>query len=114
MQKILKLEEFAMLLFGAFLFSQLDYSWWWFFGLFFAPDLSMLGYAINPKIGAYTYNFWHHKGLAILLYAIGIFTVTPWLTLAGIIIFSHSSMDRMFGFGLKYKEGFKSTHLGEL
>ena len=34
------------------------------------------------------------------------------LFIAGIILFGHSSMDRMFGYGLKLKEGFKYTHLG--
>lgn len=114
MQKTLKLEELFMLILGIFLFSQLDYSWWWFFGLFFTPDLSMIGYAINPTIGAYLYNFWHHKGLAIILYLAGMLFSIPWLSLAGIILFSHSSMDRIFGFGLKNKQEFKSTHLGEL
>jgi len=27
-------------------------------------------------------------------------------------MFGHSSMDRMFGYGLKTEEGFKYTHLG--
>ena len=34
MKTSLKLEELAMLLLGIFLFSQLNFSWWWFIGLF--------------------------------------------------------------------------------
>lgn len=32
----------------------------------------------------------------------------------GIILFSHSSLDRALGYGIKYEIGFKYTHLGEL
>ena len=35
-----------------------------------------------------------------------------WLQVTGIILFGHSSMDRMFGYGLKLSEGFQYTHLG--
>jgi hypothetical protein len=42
-----------------------------------------------------------------LLMALG-----PELETAGIILFGHSSMDRIFGYGLKLNEGFKFTHLG--
>ncbi|MCB0470359.1 MAG: DUF4260 family protein, partial [Flavobacteriaceae bacterium] len=34
--------------------------------------------------------------------------------LIGVILFSHASMDRIFGYGLKYYKGFKYTHLGDL
>jgi hypothetical protein len=36
------------------------------------------------------------------------------MELAGVILFSHSSMDRMFGYGLKYTKGFAYTHLGTI
>ena len=34
--------------------------------------------------------------------------------LVGIILFSHSAMDRAMGYGLKFDKGFKFTHLGEI
>jgi hypothetical protein len=37
-----------------------------------------------------------------------------WLQLAGIILFTHSSMDRVFGYGLKYPDSFNNTHLGPI
>ncbi len=114
MKITLKLEELAMLLLGIFAFSQMNYSWWWFVGLFFLPDIGMLGYLAGNKIGAFTYNIFHHKGLAILLFFCGIFLKLESLELAGIILFSHSSFDRIMGYGLKYEEGFKITHLGNL
>lgn len=103
-----------MFLFSAFLFSQMDYPWWLYFALILAPDIGMLGYAINTKIGALTYNIFHHKGIAVVLLAVGMYFQIPLLELTGIILFGHASMDRLFGYGLKYKDNFKHTHLGEL
>lgn len=114
MKTSLKLEELAMLLLGIFLFSQLNFSWWWFIGLFLAPDLGMLGYLINTKVGAFTYNLFHHKFVAIGIYFFGIFITSEIVQMIGILLFSHASFDRIFGYGLKYEKGFKFTHLGEI
>ena len=114
MKTSLKLEELAMLLLGTFLFSQLNFSWWWFIGLFLAPDLGMLGYLINTKVGAFTYNLFHHKFVAIAIYFFGIFITSEIVQMIGVLLFSHASFDRIFGYGLKYEKGFKFTHLGEI
>ena len=114
MKTVIKIEEFGFFLFGIYLFNQLDYSWWWFLVLILAPDLSMIGYIIGNKSGAFLYNLFHHKGVAILTYLAGIYFANSLIQLAGIILFTHSSMDRMMGYGLKYETGFKYTHLGEI
>jgi len=114
MKLSLKIEEFAMLILGIFLFTKLDYSWWWFAGLFLVPDIGMLGYLASDKIGAYSYNIFHHKGIAIAIYLMGIMLDHAFLQLSGIMLFAHSSFDRCFGYGLKYEKGFKFTHLGEI
>ena len=114
MKKALQLEELAMLILGIYLFSLLDISWWWFAALFFSPDIGMLGYVINKKIGAIMYNIFHHKFLAIILYLLGFIFTSEIFQLIGIILFAHSSFDRMLGYGLKYEKGFKFTHLGEI
>ena len=44
MKNLLKLEEVFMFGLSIFLFSQLDYAWWWYPLLILAPDLSMVGY----------------------------------------------------------------------
>ena len=82
--------------------------------LLLTPDIGALGYIINSNVGAFSYNLFHHKGLAITLYFIGIYLSFPLLQLAGTILFSHSCLDRIFGYGLKYEKGFKFTHLGEI
>ena len=114
MKTVIKLEELGLFILGIYLFSLLNYQWWWFLVLILAPDFSMLGYAINNKIGALSYNLFHHKGIAILLYLMGCYLQIEVMQLIGIILFSHSAMDRIFGYGLKYEKGFKYTHLGEI
>lgn len=74
----------------------------------------MLGYAINTKFGAIAYNIVHHRGLAIIIYLIGIFVHIRELQLAGIILLAHLSFDRILGYGLKYNDNFKHTHLGTI
>ena len=74
----------------------------------------MIGYLFRNKVGAILYNIFHHKGIAIAVYILGIYLSMPVCQLAGIILFSHSAMDRVFGYGLKYENGFKFTHLGEI
>jgi hypothetical protein len=74
----------------------------------------MIGYLVNTKTGAFFYNLFHHKGIAIVVYLAGIYFKNNAIQLAGIILFSHSSMDRIFGYGLKYDTGFKFTHLGDM
>jgi hypothetical protein len=114
MKTVLKLEEAMMLLFGFFIFMQLDLQWWWFLVLILTPDIGMVGYLFGNKVGAFSYNLFHHKGLAILIYLAGIYFSIPLCQLIGVILFSHSSLDRILGYGLKYDKGFKFTHLGEI
>lgn len=114
MKTILKLEELAMLLLGIIVFGFLYYEWWWFLVLFLAPDLGMIGYAFGNRAGAFLYNLFHHKGVAIMIYLLGFFFLVPVLQLIGVIMFSHAAFDRLLGYGLKYEEGFKFTHLGTI
>lgn len=112
MQNTLKLEELFMFGITIFLFSRMDFAWWWYPVLLFAPDLSMIGYLGGTQLGALTYNFVHHKALGVSVYAIGVISANPALQLAGLILFGHSSMDRVLGYGLKYPDSFQHTHLG--
>lgn len=114
MKSLLTLEEVGQFLLGLALFTQLDFAWWWFWALLLTPDLSMVGYLINTKIGAQLYNLFHHKLLAVAVLIIGYITHNQAIQLAGIILFSHSAMDRIFGYGLKFSDSFKHTHLGWL
>ena len=114
MKFILNLEYAALLLLGVCGFAATDWSWWWFAALFFLPDVSMAAYLFGPKAGAWTYNLFHHFGVAVLLYLAGSYFSTAELELAGIMMFSHSSFDRLLGYGLKYTDSFQFTHLGKI
>jgi hypothetical protein len=112
MKTLLKLEELFLALLSFDLFLRLDYAWWWFLVLFLAPDLSMIGYLLNPQWGARIYNFVHHQATAITLFLLGNFLHMQWAQAAGLIMLGHSSFDRVLGYGLKYPESFQLTHLG--
>ena len=114
MKNLLKLEELLFFGLALFLFSGLDYNWGWYALLFFAPDLSMVGYLANPRIGAWTYNLIHHKGLAVAAYVLGYLFTAPLLMFAGTILLGHSSFDRVLGYGLKHEDAFQNTHLGRI
>lgn len=105
MKNILKLEELAMLPIALYFltFHTLGLSWWVWCILFFAPDLGMLGYLVNSKADAFTYNLVHQKGIAIACIATGYFLKQEILVASGILLFAHSSFDRVMGYGLKYE-----------
>jgi hypothetical protein len=114
MKNLLKLEELAMFIFGTWYFISRGFGWGWYLGLILTPDLGMLGYLVNDRAGALTYNLFHHKGVALVVFALGLMFPSQVLQMAGIILFTHSSMDRIFGYGLKYENGFSFTHLGKI
>src|SRR5689334_19536987 len=112
MKNLLKLEELGMLILSCYAYSLLGQPWWLFFALFLVPDVGMLGYLINARTGSVTYNLFHHKGIASILWIVGIITNIMALEMAGILLFAHSSFDRVLGYGLKFDDAFAHTHLG--
>jgi len=114
MNTLLKLEGLALFILSIFLFSRLPYPWWLYPLLFFVPDLSMIGYTLSPRAGAWTYNLVHHYAVSIGLYLAGFFLGSPLLQLIGVILLGHSSLDRALGYGLKHEDSFQDTHLGRI
>jgi hypothetical protein len=114
MNKIIRLEEVMFFIIGVYAYTYLDYSWGLFFLLLFSPDISMIGYIWNTKLGAYTYNIVHHRGIGLGILLVGVILSQSILLLVGIILFTHSSMDRVFGYGLKHIDSFKHTDLGTM
>lgn len=114
MKNLLKVEELAMFLATIYALYLHEVPWWAYLLLALGPDIGMIGYAINPKIGAFTYNLLHHKGAAVAVGLLGFLMGSDATFLAGIVLFGHSSMDRIFGYGLKFTDAFKNTHLGSL
>ncbi len=114
MKTLLRIEEAAMFGLGIWAFSRLPFAWWWFLVLLLLPDVSMIGYVFGNKTGAFLYNLFHHKAIAIGVFFWGMYLNNDIIQLAGIILFAHASMDRMLGYGLKTNEGFGFTHLGKI
>lgn len=114
MKTLIKLEEAAMLAFAVYVNSLLPFPWWYFLAWFLSPDIGFIGYAINPRVGAVTYNVLHHRGIAIAVGVAGLILDLPPLMLAGTVLFGHCAFDRMLGYGLKYSDSFNNTHLGPI
>jgi hypothetical protein len=109
----LRLESAAVLGVCVATLIYLACPWWLAAMLFFTPDLAMLGYLVNPKVGAISYNIAHFQVLAIGLAAIGLILRLPTATFIGFIWLAHIEFDRTFGYGLK-NSSFQDTHLGRI
>lgn len=112
MKILISLEEVAKLLLSYWGSLYLGFDWWIFPAWLLAPDLSMLGYLLGTRSGAWLYNLVHHQGVAIAIGLSGFFLSMPVLQLAGLALFGHSALDRALGYGLKYADSFQHTHLG--
>ncbi len=88
--------------------------WWIFPALLFVPDIFMVGYAINNRLGAFLYNAGHSYFLPSLVILYGYEWNHKLILAIGIIWLGHVGFDRFFGYGLKYNSHFKHTHLGSL
>jgi hypothetical protein len=108
---LLRVEESALLLLTLFAYQHLHYSWLLFAILFLTPDLFMLGYLANVRLGAAIYNLAHTLTLPLALLFISY--IQHWhLTPAVALIWTaHIAFDRLLGYGLKYPTCFKDTHL---
>ena len=110
----LRLEGLVLLIGTIVAFSQQNQHWWLYPALLLVPDIFMVGYFANSKVGAFFYNLGHSYPLPALLTYLG-WHNKSYLTIAiGVIWLGHIGWDRFFGYGLKYDTRFKDTHLGAL
>ncbi|GGB60183.1 DUF4260 family protein [Virgibacillus dakarensis] len=111
---LLHLEGFAILVLSLYFYGYNQFSWLWFFVFLLAPDISMLGYALNNKAGAIIYNIFHTYSLSAGTILIGLIGSNQTILAIGLILTAHIGMDRMFGYGLKYPTVFNDTHLNRV
>lgn len=60
------------------------------------------------------YNFIHSEATGAFLLLLGMISETKFLTVVGALLLAHTFLDRFFGYGLKYPDSFKNTHLGKI
>lgn len=109
---MLHLEGLAVLVAAIwFYFTQLEASWIAFAVLLLVPDLSMVGFLRDGRLGAITYNAVHNYVLIIGVVVVGVVSGSDAVTGLGLILAAHVGMDRGLGYGLKYPTGFVHTHM---
>jgi hypothetical protein len=111
---LLRLEGAAVFLFATALFAGRGDSWLWYLALILAPDLSALGYVLNPRIGSVLYNIVHTYALPAGLAGAALLLGNDPALAAALIWAAHIGADRALGFGLKYPDAFKDTHLNHV
>ena len=108
---ILRAEGLALFVAGVVAFLLLNGNALWLLPLLLAPDLSMVGYAAGPVVGAAAYDVVHTYALPVALAAIGVLADADLAVQIGLVWTAHIGVDRAIGYGLKYRSGFKDTHL---
>ncbi|WP_043231335.1 DUF4260 domain-containing protein [Bosea sp. LC85] len=111
---ILRLEGFMLGALCIWLFAGTGASWWLFAALILAPDLGMLLYLANPRLGATLYNATHSLIGPALLAIANLSLALPMALAIALIWAGHIAFDRGLGYGLKYPSLFADTHLGVL
>lgn len=109
---LLRLEGFAVFLLALVVYWQQSFGWPLFWSTVLLPDVALLGYLINAKTGARAYNITHSKLLPSILAIVAVTTANTLFMALALIWFVHIGVDRLLGYGLKYPESFKTTHLG--
>jgi AcrR family transcriptional regulator len=104
----------AVLLAALIIYNTLDYSWLTFALFILAPDLTAVGYLINTRIGSITYNLGHIYAVPITIAIIALWLNWPLGIQIALIWAAHIGMDRLVGYGLKYPDNFKHTHLNQI
>jgi len=107
---LLQAEGLPIFVAGAVAFGALGGPWPAFVPLLLVPDLSMVGYLRDTRLGALTYNVGHNLVTAGVLLGLGLGSGIAWLAIAGSAALAHVGMDRLMGYGLKYPTTFKDTH----
>lgn len=114
LRKLLYLEYVFAFLLCLYIYWYLEFPLLAFFLFLLSPDLTMLGYLVNSKIGALCYNIGHSLVIPAIVLFISFTFNSHTLLLVSLIWLAHICLDRAFGFGLKYNDSFKITHLQKI
>jgi hypothetical protein len=110
----LRVDGLVLFITALLLFGTLGQRWWLVPVFLFVPDIFMVGYAKSTELGAWIYNIGHSYLLPTATALSGWYLHHYFLLALGLIWLAHIGMDRFLGYGLKYHDNFKLTHLGNL
>ena len=109
----LHLEGLALLIAGCIAYGHFYPGRWGLFAAFFlAPDVALIPYIWSKGlISANIYNLLHTYLLPL---GLGLFAWTSGSAISGelaLIWMAHISFDRLMGYGMKYPDDFRRTHI---
>ena len=111
---LLHAEGAVVFLISLFFFKFIEGNWLLFIVLLFVPDIFMLGYLANAKIGSIIYNAGHLYIIPLMLIVLSVLYESSIFLQIGIIWAAHIGLDRAFGYGLKYEANFRDAHFKRL
>jgi uncharacterized protein DUF4260 len=110
----LRLEGVTLAIGALIAYASTGKPWWLVPVVLFAPDLLMIGYLGGTRLGAQCYNVAHAAPIPALIVWVAWWRNEPLLLALGLVWLAHIGMDRVLGYGLKYNDSFKHTHLGQI
>lgn len=111
---ILQLEGLIIALMSIFFYLELGGDVIFFIILWLVPDMGMIGYIISKKIGSLTYNITHTYTIPIILLSYTLLSNLGLGVQVSLIWISHIGLDRFLGYGIKYPDKFKNTHMNKI
>jgi Domain of unknown function (DUF4260) len=111
---LLKLEALGVVAASLAFFAYLGVSWWWFAVLILVPDLSAIGYMGGSRLGSWFYDLAHTYVGPAILGVIGYLVHEPMTMAIATVWFSHIGVDQLIGYGLKFANDPKDTHLSRV
>lgn len=109
-----RIENVAIAIGVVALLFHLEQAWWWLPALFLVFDLSMVGYLVSPRLGAWTYNLAHNYAVVAAVGGLAWAFDSTALTVLALAWGFHVAVDRGLGYGLKFCDRFTHTHLGTI
>lgn len=110
---LLRIEGLAVFLAALAVYFTLGGPLWLLAVLALAPDLSMVGYLAGPAVGSRLYNLFHTYTVPLAVAGLGVWSGATLAVLVATVWAGHIGADRLVGYGLKYEDDFKHTHLSD-
>ncbi len=107
-----RIEATAMLACALAAYAGMGLSWGVFAACFFLPDLSMLLYFVNARVGGAAYNLAHFFLFPLAIGAFGVVGDAAWAQQTALLWGAHIAFDRALGWGLKTEQSFCHTDMG--